>query len=295
MKRIVIYHRKSEKFECPDGTAAAAVVSLCYPDAVLYGGMYGQEPPDVSAYRKIVIVDFSYPGSILRKWRETSKVMIIDHHKTALNDLSGLSSKVMKRIDLEESGATLTWKTLFPNRPMPKVLEYVRDQDLWLFNLPQSREVNAGISSLKKGRIGIEVVKELMLLNDSKLLTATVDLGVKKIEETQKRVEAIANEEREVGFQWQGATLRVGVLEIPEEDLDINSGICSLIYRKKPEYQFVLGYTSIEGGWAISLRSNREGSNFDVSMVAKANGGGGHLNASGCVMSTERLQEYGVF
>ena len=61
MKRIVIYHRKSEKFECPDGTAAAAVVSLCYPDAVLYGGMYGQEPPDVSAYRKIVIVDFSYP------------------------------------------------------------------------------------------------------------------------------------------------------------------------------------------------------------------------------------------
>jgi hypothetical protein len=54
-------------------------------------------------------------------------VTLIDHHKTALEDLAGLPS-LHTFTDLERSGATLAWDYLFPDKPRPLLLGHIEDR-----------------------------------------------------------------------------------------------------------------------------------------------------------------------
>ena len=65
---------------------------------------------------------------------------VLDHHATAAEDLAGLP---FVTIDLDRSGAVLAWEHFHPGRPVPLLLRYVQDRDLWRWALPRSREVNA--------------------------------------------------------------------------------------------------------------------------------------------------------
>lgn len=63
---------------------------------------------------------------------------MIDHHKTAHEDLAGLP---FAEFDLEHSGAYLTWRHFF-GEPVPKFIRYLEERDLWRFNLPDSKGVS---------------------------------------------------------------------------------------------------------------------------------------------------------
>ncbi|MFQ5503432.1 MAG: hypothetical protein ACE5F1_01390 [Planctomycetota bacterium] len=41
----------------------------------------------------------------------------------------------------------LTWKALFPDERVPPPVKYVRDRDLWLWELPDSKAVSAYVMS----------------------------------------------------------------------------------------------------------------------------------------------------
>eukprot|EP01126_Amoeba_proteus_P030795 TRINITY_DN3035_c0_g2_i1.p3 TRINITY_DN3035_c0_g2~~TRINITY_DN3035_c0_g2_i1.p3 ORF type:complete len:104 (-),score=20.01 TRINITY_DN3035_c0_g2_i1:806-1117(-) len=45
-------------------------------------------------------------------------------------------------LNLKHSGAALAWKFFFPDFPTPKLIQYVEDQDLWNWALPNSKEFN---------------------------------------------------------------------------------------------------------------------------------------------------------
>lgn len=84
MKPLCIYHG-----HCDDGFAAAWCVRQAIPDAEFYPGVYQQEPPDVAG-RDVLMVDFSYKRPVLLRMAESARsVMVLDHHKTAAEDLSG--------------------------------------------------------------------------------------------------------------------------------------------------------------------------------------------------------------
>lgn len=88
MKNLVIYHR-----DCADGWTAAwvAAMSLGGADRVeLHAARYGDDPPDVND-RDVYIVDFSYPRATLVKMAAAAEqVTLIDHHRTAAQDLTSL-------------------------------------------------------------------------------------------------------------------------------------------------------------------------------------------------------------
>jgi oligoribonuclease NrnB/cAMP/cGMP phosphodiesterase (DHH superfamily) len=143
-----VYHA-----DCLDGFTAAWVVKQFYPNATFEAAEYGASLPDVPADTHVLIVDFSYPADKLAELAQRVRwVTVIDHHASAINALTpyrhSLPSNVDLILDLERSGAGLTWDFLYKpeehNYPKslkerngrgftPSIVTYVQDRDLWRF------------------------------------------------------------------------------------------------------------------------------------------------------------------
>jgi oligoribonuclease NrnB/cAMP/cGMP phosphodiesterase (DHH superfamily) len=316
MKTIILYHQVKEGIDCPDGIAAAWVAYRYFGKRTteLIGCVYQETAPDLSLEDcdNVVIVDFSFPADVIQQWCDRGlNVTLIDHHKTAmehLGDVSTFSERFTKRFDMIHSGATLAWQHFFGEatpwsqpKPMPAFLEYVRDRDLWNWELPDSEEVNEAIAN---GRYQLKQLANRFGADYQKLIFAWFDsLAEMSHQELQERLSPIGVEilapKREAvaaaASRWQHEALP----EIPDSDqpkpywqsipiVRCNSGgsedrlisdICSKLYRELcPSAPFV-GCITSDGKY--SLRSDKNGSNFDVSAIAKRYGGGGHRNAAG--------------
>src|SRR5262245_44571669 len=87
MRPLCIYHGA-----CDDGFAAAMVVrsTLGVNGVELYPGVYQTTPPDCAG-RDVIFVDFSYKRPVLDEIAAVAhSVIILDHHKTAEEDLADL-------------------------------------------------------------------------------------------------------------------------------------------------------------------------------------------------------------
>jgi oligoribonuclease NrnB/cAMP/cGMP phosphodiesterase (DHH superfamily) len=141
---LCIYHGN-----CADGFGAAWVVKRAYPEAEFHAGVYQSPPPDITG-RDVIIVDFSYKRPVLLEMALiANSILIIDHHKTAAEDLGGreLPSKIITVFDMEHSGAILTWNFFFPKEAAPTLLKHIEDRDLWKFALAGTREIQAAVFS----------------------------------------------------------------------------------------------------------------------------------------------------
>ena len=87
MPPICIYHAN-----CMDGFGAAWVVWKYFGGEVgMHAAGYGSPPPEVGG-RDVVIVDFSYKREVLEALaKEARSVLVLDHHKTAQEDLAGVA------------------------------------------------------------------------------------------------------------------------------------------------------------------------------------------------------------
>lgn len=150
MKIAVVYHAG-----CPDGIYSLKVaryaLEACGHEVEAVKGVYGVSPVIPEGAEMIYFVDFSVKRDELQALNENYKVVVLDHHKTAEAELAGLP---YAHFDMSESGATMTWKHFFPNSEVPTLLQYARDRDLWLWELPHSQEISAAIMELPKTEAG---------------------------------------------------------------------------------------------------------------------------------------------
>ncbi|NRA39805.1 MAG: hypothetical protein HRU15_16810, partial [Planctomycetes bacterium] len=134
---LCLFHK-----HCLDGRASAAVVKHFDPQCVCVAQQYGAKRPSLLG-RHVYIVDFGFPLKEMQKIeKEAYKVTWIDHHVTHQETQRALG---WGHFDLQESGASLCWKVLFPDTEMPQIIQYIRDRDLWLWEMPHSREINAAL------------------------------------------------------------------------------------------------------------------------------------------------------
>lgn len=269
----IIYHEIKPGIACPDGIAAAWVARQKYPDAKLIGCTYG-DVPEFDLDDRTVIVDFSFSIDVLNDWAAISEVVVIDHHKTAMADLSGFSGAVF---DMEESGATLAWKTFFPDRPMPAWLRYVRDRDLWNFELQGSEEIHEAAAFMGRS---LRQIDFYCSLSEQELQELLIPIGTKLLQPKRKRVQEIAL----TACAAEKFGHNVAIVEIPADEARLTSDVCSLIYRDiLPDQDFVMAYYWDEKNqeFNLSFRSFKYGNDFDVSAIARSIGGGGHRNAAG--------------
>ncbi len=267
---FVIYHDN-----CADGFGAAWVVhdfAKRYPalKVEFFGATYQDPPPDVTG-RCVYIVDFSYKYPVLLKMAEkAARITIIDHHKSAQEDLTDpnkpLPNNVHVKFDMEHSGAMLTWQYFNGGNEPPELLKHIEDRDLWRFQLPYTREIQAAIFSYP---YDFKVWDDLIALN----LDAHINDG-SAIE--RKHFKDIA--------ELVKSCMTYGVIDghsVPIANLPYTYSSDAGHYMAKhmaPE-GFAACYWDTKDGRVFSLRSADEG--MDVSAIAKKYGGGGHKHAAG--------------
>ena len=258
MPPIVVYHHN-----CHDGITALWVALRKWPDAEPYAGRY-EAPPELEklAGRDVVVVDFSWKRPALERVRSVvASLLVIDHHKTARDDLAGMPGCVF---DMERSGAGLTWDTLFPGEPRPPLVNYTEDRDLWRFALPQSREVHAAVNCYP---LTIEVRSDLMARSID-------DLAAEGVAVLRYHDKIVASAAKHVRREM------IGGVEVPSVAcpvIEIVSDLGHVLAKGEP---FSATYCDrADGSRVYSLRSTDDG--MDVSEIAKQYGGGGHKHAAG--------------
>jgi len=263
MKPLVIYHGN-----CADGFSAAWCFWRKYGEACDYlAGVYQQEPPDVTG-RAVYLVDFSYKRSVvLRMLEQASHIVLIDHHKTALEDLAGIESEKFSTFtDLNRSGATLAWDFLFPGEDRPLLLGHVEDRDLWRFKLAGTREIQAFVFSHE---YTFEQWDRLMSADQVELLKMTAAGAAIERKHHKDVAELVAVCKRRMVIGGHD----VPVASIP---YTLVSDAAHLMAQGEP---FAACYWDTAEGRTFGLRATDEGA--DVSEVAKQYGGGGHAKAAG--------------
>jgi len=268
---ICIYHGN-----CADGFTSAWVVRKALGDGVeFHGGVYGNAPPNVAG-RDVVMVDFSYKRPVLLEMgAEANSILILDHHKTAAADLAGFPAavevageKIAALFDMDRSGAQITWDFFNPNTPRPFLVDYTGDRDLWRFDLPLSREVNAFVFAHE---YRFDLWDHLdRQLRDHADVQRLAEMGAAIEQKHHKDVAEL------VGLLKRRMT--IGGVSVPVANLPytLTSDAGNLMAQGEA---FAGCYWDTPDGRVFSLRSTDAGA--DVSEVAKRYGGGGHRNASG--------------
>jgi uncharacterized protein len=278
----IVYHEVKPGIPCPDGLASAWVTSKAVGNAEFVGRMYNDDrewtfEPEYGD--TIYLVDFSLSVWELQGFISGIDVIVLDHHKTAWDDLKDAEWQVGDNVkiifDMNECGASLCWRHFFPNEPMPAFLSYVKDRDLWQHQLPQTEEVHAAYAKLGRA---FELYDRLAAMSLDEFLAYMVPIGEPAVTERKAKTKAIASRHTLGAVAGYNEIPFVALAEDGSEDW-LTSDVCQRLYQEIPEAAFVACLVPSSGTW--SLRSDQHGSNTDVGAIAKANGGGGHRNAAG--------------
>lgn len=268
---LVIYHK-----DCFDGMTAAWVVRKYFKERgivelnpIFHGAKYGDIPPIVDG-QDVYIVDFSYKRDVILEMYRTSKSLtILDHHKTAEADLKDLPYAVF---DMKRSGAGLAWDWFFPGKPRPWLVNIIEDRDIWKFEFAETADAHGWISTVP---LDFESWDELantplieVCLKGSFILRYIDQYGKKAME--QSRWEMVAGH-----FV---PTTNMPYMNCSEH---LHSQLKKAAELGVPTPFVASYYRGGDGRWRFSLRSDKDGNNFDVSEIAKLFGGGGHRNAAG--------------
>lgn len=304
MNPLCVYHSN-----CADGFTAAWVVNKFFNGNVdFYPGVYQQQPPPETANRHVIFVDFSYKKEVMyRLAKHTKGVLMLDHHKTAIDDLSGSddiftdmtsyenelswrrfihdcyqdscegspSGRIYTLFDLERSGAGLAWDFFFPKQARPKFVDHVEDRDLWRFNLPYTREIQAAIFSFE-----YTFENWNQFENDAFFLTlANQGRGIeRKHFKDIKELLTVVTRPMKIDGQ---------VVPMANLPYTLTSDAGHILAEGHP---FAGCYWDTPAGRVFSLRSRPEGA--DVSVIARKYGGGGHVNASGFTVPYDQLEQF---
>jgi oligoribonuclease NrnB/cAMP/cGMP phosphodiesterase (DHH superfamily) len=285
----VLYHGN-----CPDGTGAALAAYMALGGSADYIPVsYGQEPPAIKAGATVYILDFSYPRLVLEHLMRDvcNNLVVLDHHITAKKDLEGLPGC---HFDMNKSGAVLAWEFFHKGESTPLFFEYLQDRDLWRFKLAQSREVSAAIGSYPLDfRLWLNWIKEETIIED------LAEEGITCLRLKNQQVDNMCKHFRVVILNLQNE----GVLFLPPPKTEdkthfgllnpfmftapvANATVFFLevgerLLELHPQAPFIAYYMDrSDGNRQWGLRSRKE---FDVSLIAKAMGGGGHPQAAGFV------------
>lgn len=257
----ILYH-----FPCQDGFGAAYAAWKKFGDTATYKGVsYGKPLPEMPDASEVYIVDFSYPKDVLVELAKKCKVVVLDHHVTAKEQLAGLD---FATFDMNRSGAGIAWDYFHPNTSRPWLINYIEDRDLWKHKLPQTHEIAAAVASYPMDFNLWDKFEQELLTNEGSAI-----LRFKNI-----LSEEMARNVRLMKF------LEFENVPVVNASGSLISDVGEVLRQKYPTSPFcAIYYDTKDGKRKWSLRSTD--AQDDVAVVAGRFGGGGHRNAAGFIES----------
>ena len=259
---VVIYHG-----ECPDGFSAAWVAWKKFGDSTDYvPAHHGELVPEGLIGKEIYMLDFVYPVDAMRKVvKDNKKVVVIDHHKSAEESVKMAHEYVY---EMDRSGAVLTWQYFYPELPVPWLLKYIEDRDIWKLELPETFAMGLMLDTFDKN---FETWNKLAEeLEDESTRRLYIEQGklIQKYED--KVIEDICDSNKEI-VEFEG--YEIYAVNAPHF---FASQMGHTLCKEKPPIAIVWQWSG--GKISASLRSD---GSVDVSEIAKKYGGGGHKGAAG--------------
>ena len=271
---VVLYHSP-----CFDGFSSALAAYQFLGAQARYIPMSYDKPIENLNLRdkNILVADFSFHPEVLKKLREQNKaVMILDHHKTALEELSNVDGVFL---NMHQSGATLTFNYFnVANEPCPEFYTLVEDRDIWRWSFEErSKPLAALMSKLldeASDKFNYDFHAYAPLLDADKLDIA-IDQGKNIITQQDSWVKNKSKAAEKRTLVFSGQSYVVGFIELKTSKLisELGHYLC-----QNEEIDFAMLVVRDKDSYKISLRSIGL---IDVSTIAQHFGGGGHRNAAG--------------
>lgn len=86
MSVYILFHA-----HCPDGFGAAYAAWKRFGDQATYLPVrHGDSPPDMPAGSEVYIIDYAFKRPVLLELAAHHTLKVLDHHRTAAEDLAGL-------------------------------------------------------------------------------------------------------------------------------------------------------------------------------------------------------------
>ncbi len=261
---VVIYHKR-----CPDGFGAAYAAWKKFGDDASYlPAGYGDDVPEDLAEKEVYVLDFIFerPGAMTELAKEAKRLVVLDHHESAQALVQSAPEHVF---DNDRSGATIAWAFFHPKAPVPELLRYLEDEDLYRFALPETHDISTYLvvqpynfrtwddlaAALEDRERRARILQKAAAYNEyyEKLCAIAVDAAKK-----------VRFEDRECYFANSLPTITM------------RSHIGRLLCEKLPPIALVV--SAHPDGYGVSIRSN---GTVDVSELAAKYGGGGHAGSAG--------------
>jgi len=258
MKSIILYHG-----QCTDGFGSAFAAWKKFKDeAEYYPCVYGQPLPEVPAGSDVYMIDFSVGREEMLSLLShcDGNLTVLDHHKSAEENLRGLES--FCTFDMNRSGAMMAWNHFHPGVEPLQLIKYIQDRDLWTKKLAYTEEVHAALSSYPQD---FNVWDEFYLDN-------MIKEGKALIRYRKQLVSIICDKSEICELDGHSVALVNATSHWSECGEEL--------LKRYPKCDYAATWYLDGTAQKWSLRSLP---GFDVSVIAKKRGGGGHACASGYV------------
>ena len=257
---VVIYH-----LNCADGFGGAWAAWKYFGSKADYIGIQpGSAPIQGLKNKEIYFIDVIYkPEAIKKLIKNNKRVTAIDHH------ISGEQAVKMTECysyAVGHSGSVLAWQYFHSNKPVPKLLLYIEDMDLWKFKLAHSQEINAFVDLYD---FDFRKRNELAALIESKSgFRKAVGGGRIVLMHEQKLVDRMIKDNAEL-VSFEG--YKILAINSP----NFVSRIGDFLRKINPPLAII--WSERAGKIIVSLRSD---GSVNVSKIAVRYGGGGHKAAA---------------
>ena len=274
---LVIYHGHG----CPDGYAAALAAWLFYEGQAEFLGLdHGDirtvaDLPDMSG-RAVYILDFSFSAEIMQGIdAQAAKLVMLDHHKSAAEHLTDFACRCgVVHFDMHKSGARLAWEFFHADKPLPDLIRFIEDRDIWVWQYPESAGFLAALD---------------MEPFDFAHWAAIVAFDAEHLQRFMARGRAMDDK-----FNKLAADIAEGAQPL------VFNGQHGLMVNAPSVFHSVVGdmLSAKSGTFALMWSANKGGVikaglrsqlNFDCIALARSMGGGGHAQACGFKMGAVEL------
>lgn len=314
MKPLVIYHAN-----CADGFGAAFAAHTVLGDEAEYVPMDYKMTAhsDIPALHKLIgplddrevyILDFSFKTKKMMQYifDVSKRVVWLDHHKTSFemwcpgnitlyitDELDKYSAGCHIMLDNNKSGALLAWEYFHPGAQVPQFIKLLDDYDRWQFKIHSTKAFQKNLWSLAPWSLNQWHAMHLDFasastfndplgdfITDGEAILRAHNQNVQSVVKGSARECLIAYDNPDYydgpGLIGLAANCPSHLSSDVGHELAVKSGTFGLCWQMQSD-----------GAVKCELRSN---SDFDVSAIAKAFGGGGHARAAGFFTDLETLK-----
>lgn len=255
-------------------------------------------------FAKVISCDVGYSGKDMKMLIDMfPDIVIIDHHLSSLRDIAVFYNQHNdKKIDTtnvatiaasepflppnymynnDESGATLAWQYFYGTTPAPMTLQYIKDRDIWKFELPDSKEMTTGIFEMLSSNPETWDTWDAFISDETKHLAQALDIGRVICCLNTRRIMELSTKFSRFNYTIDNKTLKGAHLNTAEHISDLGNYVVNMKDDEgKYLYDFAVlwRYNERDDIYNCSLRSRND---VDVSVICKKYGGGGHSSAAG--------------